>query len=561
MLKSLYQNKNSFIVIASIAFIFINLPLFSNSTFISDDYSVIYLAQKDPFPVFSYYEKGLNGLIKDFKPEVFKYRPLTSLSLYLNEKISGLESLGFHITNMCLHIFAFVIVFKTIELILRLIKYPKNSQLYFLSLFYLINPACSNEVNWIATRSDILIVVFGMFCLYSTLKFLLTGCKKFFVLSILSFACALMSKENAVLIPFLEIVILIQITLSAKKNIFAEKNMILLTGIKLFIIILYFVLRYILSSFLQLSTLKTISILDIFPVILKTFLFILLPIDSGTWSYLFKYSFIAGAFILLISILPLLFYITVILLKKNKILMMQLFFLLLIWLTSTFIFIILGGVSHRLLILTIAFSIPSICILIGEFLKDYRYSNNLIVSLFIAYLVFYTSGYLYVSNNWIQNMKTEKNSIVNILNDFDPEKKYVFITYPHSIGQTYCFSDIGMAVYFHKNHMIGNYNNITQGAAINSFSLNGFKPGNSIKSLFPNKFEITSLDNSYFFTPGAYFNEEMAEGRKDYIKNGITFLTERTNFKNKALQVMLTLEDTSPSDVIFHFNIDKFEKL
>ena len=556
------NNKKKYYLLILIVFSVINLPLLLNSSFISDDYSVIYLAQKNPFPVFTYYENGLEGLIKDFKPEAFKYRPLTSLSLYLNQLAAGLNSIGFHIISLALHILIFFILTEIILLLSLQVMKKAPGLLFFIPLLYLINPASANEVCWIATRSDILVVLFGVLSFYYTLKILDSEKKVFLLISTTYFVAALMSKENAIFIPFLEIFLLLQILFINKALIKNKKLLYLNSGIKIALIGIYFLIRNLLSSGLQLSDMKMIGLKEVIPVIIKTFLFILLPFDSGTFSFIGATNFPLAILISFICVSPIVILIILSIKNKEKSYLIHLASIFFIWLISISVFVLLGGISHRLLILTIAFSIPSIFLTTAAIKNSNKHFTKLPKYIFGFFVLFFLGGYIFISSEWVQNMKVMNESISSIEKDFMPENNYVFISYPHSIGQTYCFSDIGLALYYRKNHSIGNYPNITQGAAINSNCISGYNmEEDQINKVGEGQYEINSGVNCIYYTPGAYFTEDAKQGAEYDIKGKVKFLVENTGLRMKPVKIKLSFDQGKSNKVIYKFNKNKFEVL
>lgn len=552
------KNKKKFVLICLILFFLLNLPVYINSTFISDDYSVIFLAEKNPFPVFTYYEKGLEDLIKNFQPETFKYRPLTSLSLFLNEKVTGLNSLGFHIVSLLIHLGIFILLFRIVDLLLNLTE-SNSSLLYFIPLFYLFNPSSANEISWIATRSDLLVVLFGTFSMLFLLKLLQSKKSKYIFLSAMFFSLSVMSKENGIFIPFLELIILFQMFI-IKKKLFVEKKKILyLFGLNTVILGAYFLLRQYLSSSMNVSPVKLISFPEIIPVMLKTLFFVVLPMDSGSFSYMLDSNKVLSVLTGVIAIVPFIFYSLYGL--KIKLIYYHFAALILIWLCSTSVFILLGGVSHRLLILTIAFSIPSVALGLIHLNSVKNFKLNLSYSFLIFYFLFYVSGYLFINSKWVENMKVEKACVSSIEKNFDTNKKYIAVTYPHSIGQTYCFSDIGLALYFRKNNYIGNYTNILQGAAINSMSYSGYKSGYETTKINETLFDVRSFKKDLYFTPGAYFTGECFPRDKFKLKGGLDFEVSEVNMKYKPTHISIQNENTSAIYEFVKFNGYEFEKI
>jgi len=126
------------------------------------------------------------------------YRPLFLLSLLFDYHVWGLNPLGFHITNLLLHILNSILVYFTICLILN------NKKVALLAgLFFSIHPINTENVSYISGRDYLLAF---LFYLLSFLMFiLLTRNKKriyYQIGSLFLFFLALLTKEIAIMLPF-----------------------------------------------------------------------------------------------------------------------------------------------------------------------------------------------------------------------------------------------------------------------------------------------------------------------------------------------------------------------
>jgi len=170
------------------------------------------------------------------------YRPLFPLSLAIDYFFWGLNPFGYHLSNMIIHITNAILLFFIILNITRQ-KYIG----LFTSLFFLTHPIETETVTWIAGRSGVLSLFFFLWSLYFYIKFTrepvgqrltaqdflpaqiikrqagaawrnskgredkavrpwsLTKSGKYYLYfaSILSFLCAILSKESAASFPFI----------------------------------------------------------------------------------------------------------------------------------------------------------------------------------------------------------------------------------------------------------------------------------------------------------------------------------------------------------------------
>jgi len=134
------------------------------------------------------------------------YRPLLWCSFYLDYKIWGINPLGFHITNVLLHLINIALVYW---LILNL-GFSSNISLFTAALFA-THPIQTEAVSWIAGRNDPLMVLFSLLSfnrLFSARLLPASRAKIIrYVAAFAFFACALLAKETAII--FLPLLILI----------------------------------------------------------------------------------------------------------------------------------------------------------------------------------------------------------------------------------------------------------------------------------------------------------------------------------------------------------------
>jgi tetratricopeptide (TPR) repeat protein len=136
----------------------------------------------------------------------FVYRPLQLLSYYLDYKIWGLNPIGFHLTNLVLHLLNAVLLFY---LLFALFSDFRISALA--SVLFLLHPLQTSVVSYIAGRADLLSFLFMLLAMFSFLKFVQAKNIKFYVLSLICALLALLSRENAlILFVFILLIIFIQ---------------------------------------------------------------------------------------------------------------------------------------------------------------------------------------------------------------------------------------------------------------------------------------------------------------------------------------------------------------
>lgn len=194
------------------AFILIVIPLFStalylNATcgnFICDDFKIV----------------AENSFIREWRylPKIFTkdyfslsgemgYRPLVIVSYFIDYAIWQTNPFGFHTTNVVLHIINTVLFYRLLRAILS------NNKIIFLSiLFFVSHPVLVETVNAIGYREDLLSATFLLvsFIYFIKSDSLFYGehrqifrCVIYYAVSLISYLCALFSKETAITLPIL----------------------------------------------------------------------------------------------------------------------------------------------------------------------------------------------------------------------------------------------------------------------------------------------------------------------------------------------------------------------
>ncbi len=226
-----------FYSIAALVFILLGLIAYANilnTFFLSDDFELVNLVRTGgPFGVWTHTGNGF-------------FRPLISLSLFLDYRFYGLNPFGFHLTNVVLHALNAVLVSIVATLTYPLYQKRVASRIIsiFVGLAFLVFPSHTEAVSWISGRTD---VIATFFCLVSLVAYLVYDRHgRFFYLglSLLAFLGALLSKESVITFPF----VLIGYVLSKKvieskiQPGFSKARWMLLY---FFVLGIYFLARYI----------------------------------------------------------------------------------------------------------------------------------------------------------------------------------------------------------------------------------------------------------------------------------------------------------------------------
>jgi len=146
------------------------------------------------------------GLFFDIKGNF--YRPVQSLSYLFDYQFGGLNPVGYHLTNLLLHISNAIILLRIL-----LVITGKRAVSFCASIIFLVHPVQTEAVAYISGRADLLAAFFVFLSVFFALiprekqvERQPTGSALLWVLpllSILSFSLALLSKESAIILPFL----------------------------------------------------------------------------------------------------------------------------------------------------------------------------------------------------------------------------------------------------------------------------------------------------------------------------------------------------------------------
>ena len=164
------------------------------------------------------------------------YRPAVYTSYVADKAVWGVSSFGFHLTNLLFNSVSVVLFYFMALLVLgEFGARGKEACALFSSILFALHPMHVESVSWIAGRSDVLCALF----LFLALIFHVLSSRNLWLLGItaLGFSLSLMSKEVAVVFPFLALVF----DLLGRR--FLDRRNIIKYGLYLLILLVYFYLR------------------------------------------------------------------------------------------------------------------------------------------------------------------------------------------------------------------------------------------------------------------------------------------------------------------------------
>ena len=128
----------------------------------------------------------------------FYYRPTLTLSFMADAMIGKGSFSVFHFSNIIYHILATFLLF----LFLAETGYDRTRSFLF-SLIFMVHPMVTQAVAWVPGRNDTLLAIFILGSFLFWLKYLKNGGNRFVFLHLLFYMLALLTKENAIVLPFL----------------------------------------------------------------------------------------------------------------------------------------------------------------------------------------------------------------------------------------------------------------------------------------------------------------------------------------------------------------------
>lgn len=127
----------------------------------------------------------------------FMWHPLTSLSHILDFSLYGLNPCGHHLTNLILHTTSVLLLFD----ILRKMT-GKIWPTAFVAAAFALHPLNVESVAWAAERKNVLSGLFWMLTIAAYVRYAKHPKATNYLLVVLVFSCALMSKPTTVTLPF-----------------------------------------------------------------------------------------------------------------------------------------------------------------------------------------------------------------------------------------------------------------------------------------------------------------------------------------------------------------------
>lgn len=145
------------------------------------------------------------------------YQPLNWLIFAADYSLWGLSPERFHFTQIVLHAVAVVCVYGLIRTLLDDYASTTSSQIrwacsWLAAALFGVHPLRVESAAWLSARTDILATIFGCLCVTAYLRWISTSLRRWWWISLGLFVLALLSKEMAVTIPLICLVLKLGLT-------------------------------------------------------------------------------------------------------------------------------------------------------------------------------------------------------------------------------------------------------------------------------------------------------------------------------------------------------------
>ncbi len=137
------------------------------------------------------------------------YRPLLITSYAVNYALGGLQPAGYHAVNLLFHVGSAFLVYLILQAMLFRDehKYPPPLQWFIIpiatALIFAVHPFNSEVVNYITARSSVMCSFLYLLSFYFWIRFRSQKGSYFYIISLLAFILAMLTKEIAITLPFI----------------------------------------------------------------------------------------------------------------------------------------------------------------------------------------------------------------------------------------------------------------------------------------------------------------------------------------------------------------------
>lgn len=217
-----------------------------------------------------YFTKGVWYFSSLVMEDLFLYRPLFLFNLFINYQLWGSNPLGFHITNLLLHIGNSILVYLFIK---RILQIEEMWPPLIGSIIFAVHPIHVEAVSWIHGVNDLLLTFLFLLSFLFYLRYKENYKSIFFIISIVFFILSLLTKEVAIIMP----VVVFFYDYINEKKIYINRVLIFASTA-----VLYMVLRaFVLGKTLGTLKLSLVGVKHVFALLALYVKFLFIPFPLG----------------------------------------------------------------------------------------------------------------------------------------------------------------------------------------------------------------------------------------------------------------------------------------
>jgi len=189
--KLLMNNYKVFVVLFIIVFGLYFKSLWYNYTFLDDADLIIknheFLSKWENIP-----KSFIKGVFMEEDDKY--YRPILTVSFIIDEKFSGTELWGYHLSNIVYHLIATFLLFYFLITI-----NASRYNAFILAVVFAVHPVFVLAVAWVPGRNDILMAIFLLLSLISFVRYLNLTKVIYLCQTIIFFSLSLFTKESSIM--------------------------------------------------------------------------------------------------------------------------------------------------------------------------------------------------------------------------------------------------------------------------------------------------------------------------------------------------------------------------
>jgi tetratricopeptide (TPR) repeat protein len=180
--------------------IFLGLAVYANSLngeFLWDDLHLIKenIYIKDWSNIADIFTKDTRGVSGG---RTYYHRPIQMLTYMVDYSLWGSNVKGYHLTNVLLHILAALGIYWLVNIL-----FNDRALSLITGALFVVHPIHTEAVAYVSGRTDPLAAVFILLCIISYIKHMASKSAGTYVIMLLSYALALLSRESSLILPLL----------------------------------------------------------------------------------------------------------------------------------------------------------------------------------------------------------------------------------------------------------------------------------------------------------------------------------------------------------------------